>query len=279
MNRRKSKYNWAEIQKFCDEKPRSAKEISEKFGFTPSAVNHSIKDGRLKSDTLILLSFKKDDKGKRFDWGQIQKDFDNKLSWREISKKHGCCMSSIKKAKDRGELKTMSQGEALSLAHKRYPEKYLRSQKTRDKISKSMKKFMVENPEMVPYKRNHYSKGPSYPEKYFAELFEKEGMKFEKYYRFHTYELDFADPILKIDIEVDGDQHILDKRIVKHDIKRNKFMEDNGWKVFRILWSDYQKLSFEEKKSFISDFKKSIFMKRKPTPLRQAEGTNAAVRV
>jgi very-short-patch-repair endonuclease len=253
MNRRKSKYDWSKIQKFCDEKSRTVAEVSKKFGFTTSAVYYAIKDSRLRPDSVMKLSL-----NKNLNWAEIQKDFDNKLSWRFISKKWGCSMGAIKNARDRGELKTMSKSEAQSLARKTHPESFVRSEKTREKISKSMKKFMIENPDMVPYKRNHKSKGPSYPERYFSELFEKEGLKLERYYRFFTYELDFADPVLKIDIEIDGDQHKLDKRIVKHDEKRNKFLKDRGWKVFRILWSDYVKLDFDDRKDFVKTFIKSL---------------------
>lgn len=125
------------------------------------------------------------------------------------------------------------------------------SDETRKKISESRKKYLRENPSKVPYLLNHCSKGPSYPERYFKKVFKKyKGIIPE--FRFHTYSLDFAFPSKRIDIEIDGDQHYNDERIIKHDMKRNGFLKENGWKVIRIRWSHYQKLSRGERKNFVS---------------------------
>ena len=122
---------------------------------------------------------------------------------------------------------------------------------SRKKISNARKKYLTDNPDKVPYLLNHSSK-ESYPEKYFSELFSKESIQVERYFRLGSYELDFCIPGKKIDIEIDGDQHYLDENIIKHDIKRNKYLEDNGWIVFRIKWSEYKKFNYEQRKSYIS---------------------------
>jgi very-short-patch-repair endonuclease len=101
-----------------------------------------------------------------------------------------------------------------------------------DKISQSRIKFLEENPEKVPYLLNHSSK-KSYPEK----LFEKELViqKIEGWiygYQNGIYQYDFAWPKLKIDVEIDGGTHNLEK-VKKIDKKRDKFSENKGWKVIR----------------------------------------------
>ena len=53
----------------------------------------------------------------------------------------------------------------------------------------------------------------------------------------------------KIDIEIDGDQHYLDPKIAESDKKRDKFLQEQGWKIIRIKWSAYKKL--ENKKEFV----------------------------
>ena len=98
----------------------------------------------------------------------------------------------------------------------------------------------------------------SYPEKYFKEVLEKEGIALTYHFGYGIYELDFADIERKIDLEIDGDQHYLDERIVESDVSRNKKMNDDGWKVIRIVWSKYQKLSHEEKVEFIKNLKETI---------------------
>lgn len=63
----------------------------------------------------------------------------------------------------------------------------------------------------------------------------------------------------KIDIEIDGDQHYTDKRIIESDKRRNKYLENIGWKIIRIGWSDYKKIINEEdKKEYIDNIIKTI---------------------
>ena len=120
---------------------------------------------------------------------------------------------------------------------------------TKNKISKSRKKYLQENPDKVPYKLNHSSK-ESYPEKYFNELFINENIKVERYYYIGLYELDFCIVDKKIDIEIDGEQHYVDERIEKSDINRNKFLENLGWTIIRIRWND--------KRNYIVELKRKI---------------------
>ena len=53
------------------------------------------------------------------------------------------------------------------------------------------------------------------------------------------YFLDFGFKDKKIDFEVDGSQHWLDKKIIEHDKKRNQTLIDNGWTVIRMRWDNW----------------------------------------
>ena len=121
------------------------------------------------------------------------------------------------------------------------------SEETKKKISESRIKFLRENPDMVPYKLNHYSKGRSYPEEYWKGILDSHGVSYTEQYQVGPYQLDFV--IGNIDLEIDGDQHYLDKRVVASDKRRNKYLENLGWKTIRVKWSDYQKLV--DKKTFV----------------------------
>lgn len=114
------------------------------------------------------------------------------------------------------------------------------------------KKFLKENPDKIPYLLNHSSK-ISYPEKYFKELFDSLKINLEFQYSLYPYFLDFAKIESKIDIEIDGGQHTYDKRIVEHDKKRNDYLEKLGWKIIRIKWSEYKKMSYNERCQFVKD--------------------------
>lgn len=126
------------------------------------------------------------------------------------------------------------------------------SDETRKKISIGRTKYLMNNPDKVPYLLNH-SRTESYPEKYFYEIFIEEGLEVEKAYKISLYELDFCIPSKKIDIEIDGDQHYLDNKISDSDIRRNKYLEDRGWDIIRIKWSDYQKMDSINKREYIKN--------------------------
>ncbi len=122
------------------------------------------------------------------------------------------------------------------------------------KIGAGVKAFLLENPDMVPYLRNH-SSAESYPEKYFKELFASEGLNLTYHYRINTYELDFCDVDKKLDIEIDGEQHYLDSRIIESDKKRTEYLNSLGWTIYRIRWSEFKKYSEEQKAHIIHTIK------------------------
>ena len=131
------------------------------------------------------------------------------------------------------------------------------------KISASRKKYLMEHPEKVPYVLNHHSKGDSYPEQYFKTLFENEQIEYKQNYYQNGYFLDFAWPEQKKYLEIDGEQHYVDQRIVKHDKKRTKKLtkklNDAGWMcIKRIRWSEYQKLDILEKQKLILEIKELL---------------------
>lgn len=125
---------------------------------------------------------------------------------------------------------------------------------TREKISISRKKYLSNNPDKVPYLINHSSK-ISYPEEYFIDLFAAENINLKYHLQVSKYQLDFYNEDLKLDIEIDGEQHYIDKRIFKSDRERDKFLENLGWTVFRIRWSEYKSLDLDHKKLVINKIK------------------------
>lgn len=124
---------------------------------------------------------------------------------------------------------------------------------SREKTSKSLKKFLKENPNMVPYLRNHSSK-ISYPEQYFLELFKKENINLKYHLQIGLYQLDFYDEEYKKYIEIDGSQHYLPKSIIK-DKQRDEYLKSLGWKGMRINWSEYQKMNNEEKENVVNQIR------------------------
>ena len=139
------------------------------------------------------------------------------------------------------------------------------SEETKKRISENRKKWIAENPDKSPYLMSHKSRGETYPEKYFREWLEKENIPFQQEYKFKLYSFDFL-VNERVDLEIDGDQHKNDKRIIEHDIKRDAKSQEAGFVVYRIVWSDYQRLTYEEKEKFLGELKEFLLNVDNPVP-------------
>lgn len=134
-----------------------------------------------------------------------------------------------------------------------------RSEEEKLNLSTKRREYLKEHPDKIPYLLNHSSK-ESYPEKYFCNVFSNDErfIGFEREYRVNLYSLDFAYPDIKLDIEIDGEQHYVDKNIVKHDIERTNTLLELGWSVLRIRWSEFRRLNEKEKHQYIDSIYSKI---------------------
>jgi very-short-patch-repair endonuclease len=108
----------------------------------------------------------------------------------------------------------------------------------RKQISRSMKKAHQEGRANNWQDSKNYGDG-SYPEQFFekAIINNFNDKNFQREYRFFQYSIDFAWPNKKLAIEIDGSQHE-QKNNKQRDIKKDKLLKENGWKVLRIKWLD-----------------------------------------
>jgi hypothetical protein len=124
-------------------------------------------------------------------WELLQKIYDDeKISTRELAKRFNIHVVKIYRATKKGIFKTRDKSE-ISLIISEKNKLRSQSEETRKKISDSRKKYLKNNPNRVPYLLNHSSK-ESYPEKYFSDIFLKEGVQVDRYVRVGSYELDFC---------------------------------------------------------------------------------------
>ena len=131
------------------------------------------------------------------------------------------------------------------------------SKKTRKLLSINKIKFLKENPDKVPYLLSRKN-GKSYPEEYFEKCFESLKISLKFHLRVGRFELDFYNEISKICIEIDGEQHYKNNILSIGDINRTIYLEKLGWKVIRIRWSIWVKLSKLEKIKILNAIKKII---------------------
>lgn len=79
---------------------------------------------------------------------------------------------------------------------------------------------------------------PSYPEKYFIQLFEAESAPpYVRELRVGRWFIDFAFPTLKLAVEIDGRQHLLPER-QDSDRKKDSELLAAGWTVVRVQWAN-----------------------------------------
>ena len=107
----------------------------------------------------------------------------------------------------------------------------------RSSISASMKIAHAEN-RAHNIGSSRWNNQPSYPEKFFAEVIENEfdDKNFKREFPVGRYSIDFAWPHLKKAIEIDGDQHERFEKQRESDARKDKALEDAGWKVLRVKW-------------------------------------------
>lgn len=249
-------YDWTQIQKDYDD-GLSYRDLHHKYGMGNGTLVRAAKIGLLKARSYgdaIRLSYSNRRAHNKIDiWSELQKEYDaGTWTVREFAKLKGIAPSSIFNARKAGLFKTRSRMETMILRDFNKGKNKL-TEEHKARISNGRREFLKRNPHMVPYRLNHYSKGPSYPETYFREVLERAALKFEAEHRIGVYSLDFAFIDQKIDLEIHGSQHYLDPRIVKSDARRRRYLEKRGWSVIEIDWSAYQKLKRSEKEIFVSD--------------------------
>jgi very-short-patch-repair endonuclease len=127
----------------------------------------------------------------------------------------------------------------------------------KNKIRKGRVKFLIEN----PGQHGAFDKSnKTYLENWFDEVLIKHDLYNQyniKYnYSVYPYFLDFAFLDLKLDVEVDGKFHYMQEQNIEHDKKRNEYLINNGWKVFRISIDEVNKNADEIEKEFLDYLQK-----------------------
>lgn len=128
------------------------------------------------------------------------------------------------------------------------------SEEVKRKISETMKKRFVDSGDRSIW-HTQLEKRKSFAEDYFDRCLPG----FEYNYHVDRYFLDIANPSLKLYIEIDGEQHYNDKKVVEHDRLRTQRLAELGWCcVRRVRWAEYKRLSEKDQKSLIEDLKSKL---------------------
>lgn len=113
------------------------------------------------------------------------------------------------------------------------------SKEEKQKISNSMKTAHSEG-RAWNIGMSRWNNEPSYPEKFFMQVIANEfnDKNYLQEYNVGIYSIDFAWIKNKLAIEIDGGQHERFEEYKARDIRKDKYLKSQGWKVLRIKWID-----------------------------------------
>ena len=128
------------------------------------------------------------------------------------------------------------------------------TEESKKKLSSSMKKAHAEGRAYcwVP------NQEASFPEIYFQELFKKENIDLKYHLQVSRYQLDFYNEEKMFYVEIDGEQHYRSEDRIQHDKDRRNYLRSIGWTEYRIRWSNWQKLSYENKHKIVEDIRNKL---------------------
>lgn len=129
-----------------------------------------------------------------------------------------------------------------------------------EKIRQARIKFLKKRTGKTAWERR--SKGEmSYLEKwFFTEIIEKYEL-YKKFdiiydYSFYPYFIDFAFTNIKLAVELDGKCHFIHGNTrIKRDIKKDKYLTDNNWIVYRIKYNEINNKTIIDFLDFIENIK------------------------
>ena len=132
--------------------------------------------------------------------------------------------------------------------------------KTKEELSKiysdSMKKRYKEGKCNGWAHINNDKNRRSYPEKFFLKVFENNNIfsnfNIEEKFPYGKYTIDFLIVELKLIIEIDGQQHFRTEEAIEHDMIRDEYFLNEGFKIYRIKWIDVYKETKKEIAELIS---------------------------
>lgn len=110
---------------------------------------------------------------------------------------------------------------------------------TKLKLSISMKRAHAEG-RAWNIGKSRWNNEPSYPEKFFIKVINNEfdDKNYKREFNIGIYSIDFAWIDKKLALEIDGEQHQRFDEVKERDIRKDKFLIENGWKILRIQWKN-----------------------------------------
>jgi DNA-binding transcriptional MerR regulator len=241
--------NKEELDGLCY-KDFSIKEIAKILNCSPTNIRYWLKKfsikrrnkKNLRSDEAVKMNLKRwkrlIDHEKDYNWGEIQKFYDEGKTWRDIQKEFSLTANTLAKAISLNLFKSRDSQETISRFPKPRP---AFSQKTKDAMSQKRKEWLSANPDKHPWRR--HNKFKSIPCEYLKNILKNNKYVFLEEMqpllhlgRYFAVDIAFVDK--KIIIEVNGNQHYnKDKTLKPYYFNRNELIKKEGWTIYEVHYS------------------------------------------
>lgn len=177
-------------------------------------------------------------KKSKYSYPEIQAYYDDGHTREECCNKFGISRSGFDRSVRHSLLVTRTMSESQKLSNKLKPRTH--TQETKLKLREHMIRRLKEGTYPTLGRSNRVINQPSYPERFFAGVIEREftDKNVIKELPFGSFSLDFAWPHLKKCIEIDGEQHYASQEAIDRDARKDAYIDSQGWTVLRIRWKE-----------------------------------------
>ena len=227
----------------------------DKYNLNPNLCLHCGKVVPYKKNIGLFCNRDCSNKGKSRKYESKVFDF---VNWKEVQERHnnGILLSEIPREFNFSYTTLL---KAIKLGLFKVVNTEIHNNKRRKSASLALKKAHSEG-RHIGWGHINNKKERSYPEEFFVKVLKKNGI-WDKYkvlekVQVNKYTLDFVLVELKLNIEIDGQQHFRNEKSIEHDKKRNDFLIRKGWKVYRIAWIEMIKNPKKEIDLLLSYLKK-----------------------
>lgn len=157
--------------------------------------------------------------------------------------------------------------------------KYSLTKEVKERISRSRKKYLRENPEKHPWKNK--KKHISEPCELFKDYLRRNNVSFQSEVtplKDRLFSIDIAFPEEKIGIEINGNQHYnADKTLKKYYQSRHDLIVSSGWRLFEIHYSQcfsddkMEKILSHIRNHALLEYKYEFEIKKKKSRLKSSK--------
>lgn len=177
---------------------------------------------------------------------EIIKDYvDNNLSYIEILKKYN--LKSKQYLQEILHPYARSHSDSSKLAHTKYPQSFIHTEKTKNKIRQARLNYMKNNAEKTAWRKKESSLEQKF-KSFLQDYGYTKRFLIEQEKSISKYRIDFAFIHEQLAVEIDGSQHWRNKDKYNSDLQKDAYLRSQNWTIIRIPETDITNLELLKEK-------------------------------